>query len=160
FLDFLAHAGCRDLVVLAPDVASRIIRGEQHAVLADAALLDLGQQRVGTEADRQGRVGHWRSTRQVPGSSLAPETRCTSSAISRITGSTRPPSTPVRSGSLFATASRPHVRLVERDVHAPLVTSRRGAKERRSDAAIATSLMLASRRFIRPSELNSHSSLP
>jgi hypothetical protein len=58
-----------------------------------------------------------------------------SSAISRTTGRNESASPRGRSHSLFATASRPHVRLLERDAHALYVLATRGeaATIRRGD---------------------------
>src|SRR6185312_5471411 len=46
-----------DLPVLGVEVRPRLVRAEEHAVAADAGLLDLGQQPARAEADRPGRVG-------------------------------------------------------------------------------------------------------
>src|SRR3954454_15803404 len=46
-----------DLPVLGVEVRPRLVGAEEHAVAADAGLLDLGQQPPCAEADRPGRVG-------------------------------------------------------------------------------------------------------
>src|SRR5262245_6160520 len=56
-LELLADWLARDLVVLAPEVAPRLVGGEQHAVVADAAALDLREEPADPEPDRPGDVG-------------------------------------------------------------------------------------------------------
>src|SRR4051794_203097 len=46
-----------DLPVLGVEVRPRLVRAEEHAVAADAGLLDLGQQPPGAEPDRPRRGG-------------------------------------------------------------------------------------------------------
>src|SRR5215813_9092019 len=56
-LQLLADGLPGDLVVLAPEVTPRLVRGEEDAIRAHAPPLDLGQQPANPESDRPGGVG-------------------------------------------------------------------------------------------------------
>src|SRR5689334_10741290 len=55
--EFAAAGGFGEAGVLAGEVAPRLVAGEEHPVVADAAALDLLDQPAGSEADGPGEIG-------------------------------------------------------------------------------------------------------